>query len=47
MDAMHLLTYKIKQAWWTGMVTAVLFLDIEGTFPNVVPVKLVENLRKR
>jgi ribonuclease HI/exonuclease III len=46
-DAMHLLTYKIKQAWRTGMVTAVLFLDIEGAFPNAVPSKLVENLRKR
>jgi exonuclease III len=46
-DAMHLLTYKIKEAWRAGKVTAVLFLDIEGAFPNAVPSKLAQNLRKR
>jgi ribonuclease HI/exonuclease III len=46
-DAMHLLTYKIKEAWRAGKVTAVLFLDIEGAFPNAVPSKLTQNLRKR
>jgi hypothetical protein len=45
-DTMHLLTYKIKQAWWVGKVMAVLFLNIEGAFLNVVPARLVENLRK-
>jgi hypothetical protein len=28
-------------------VAAVLFLDIEGTFPNAVPERLIHNLRKR
>jgi hypothetical protein len=44
MDAMHLLTYKIKEAWRGGKVTAVLFLDIEGAFLNAVPSKLAQNL---
>jgi len=46
-DAMHLLTHKIKVAWRAGKVTLVLFLDIEGTFPNADPSRLVNNLRKR
>ena len=46
-DAMHLLTYKIKGAWRKGKVAAVLFLDIEGAFPNAVPSKLLHNLKKR
>ena len=31
----------------TLKVTSVLFLDIEGAFPNANPEKLVHNLRKR
>jgi hypothetical protein len=46
-DVLHLLTYKIKEAWWLGKITAVLFLDIEGAFPNAVPARLLQNLRKR
>ncbi len=46
-DAMHLLTYKIKSAWRKGLIASVLFLDIEGAFPNAVPSKLIHNLRKR
>ena len=45
-DAMHLLTLRIKAAWCAGKVAAVLFLDIEGAFPNAVPERLVHNLRK-
>ncbi len=45
-DALHLLMHKIKEAWQSGKVTAVLFLDIEGAFPNAVPSKLIHNLRK-
>jgi hypothetical protein len=45
-DAMHLLVLKIKAAWRKGKVVAVLFLDIEGAFPNAVPERLVTNLRK-
>jgi len=47
MDAMHLLTNKIKAVWRAGKVTLVLFLDIEGAFPNANLEKLVHNLRKR
>ncbi len=45
-DAMHLLTYRIKDAWHKGKVMSVLLLDIKGTFPNAVPEKLVHNMRK-
>ena len=44
---MHLLTHRIKSAWRKGQVAAVLFLDIEGAFPNAVPYKLKHNLNKR
>jgi len=44
---MHLLTNKVKAAWRAGKVTLVLFLDIEGAFPNANPEILVHNLRKR
>ena len=46
-DAVHLLTHKIKDAWRKRQVTAVLFLDIEGAFPNAVTHKLLHSLRKR
>jgi ribonuclease HI len=46
-DAVHLLVSKIKDAWRAGKVTAVLFLDIEGAFPNADNAQLVRNLRKR
>ena len=46
-DAVHLLTHKIKDSWRKKQVTAVLFLDIEGAFPNAVTSKLLHNMRKR
>ena len=46
-DAVHLLVHKIKNAWRQGEVSSVLFLDVEGAFPNAVPARLVHNLRKR
>jgi len=46
-DAMHLLALRIKAVWRAGKVAAVLFLDIEGAFPNAVPERIVHNLRKR
>ena len=46
-NAMHLLTLRIKAAWRAGKIAVVLFLDIEGAFPNAVPKKLIHNLRKR
>ena len=45
-DAMYLLTNRIKAVWRAGKVISVLFLDIEGAFPNANPEKLVHNLRK-
>ena len=35
-DALHMLLYKIKDAWCKRQVVSVLFLDIEGAFPNAV-----------
>ena len=46
-DAMHLLAHKIKASWRAGQVTSVLFLDIEGAFPNAVPSRLEHNMRRR
>jgi Reverse transcriptase (RNA-dependent DNA polymerase) len=46
-DALHMLIYKIKDAWQKKQVVSVLFLDIEGAFPNAVNERLVHNLRTR
>lgn len=46
-DAIHLLVSDIKNAWRTGKVKAVLFLDIEGAFPNADNAQLLRNLTKR
>ena len=46
-DAIHYLAYKIKDAWRKKQVTSVLFLDIEGAFPNAVNERLIANLTKR
>ena len=46
-DAVLLITHKIKSAWRQGNVSSILFLDVEGAFPNAVPARLVHNLRKR
>jgi hypothetical protein len=35
-DAIHLLVHRIKDTWRKQQVTAVLFLDIEGAFPNAI-----------
>jgi len=47
MDTMHVLAHSIKAAWRSWKVASVLFLDIEGAFPNAMPSCLVHNLRKR
>jgi hypothetical protein len=47
MDAIHLLVTKIKVAWHAKKVALVLFLDIEGAFPNMNPDWLVHNLKKQ
>ena len=46
-DAVHLLVHKIKDAWRKHQVTAVLFLDIEGAFPNAVMSRLLHSMKKR
>ena len=46
-DALHTLTYRIKDAWRKQQVASVLFLDIEGAFPSAVNDKLEHNLKKR
>jgi ribonuclease HI/endonuclease/exonuclease/phosphatase family metal-dependent hydrolase len=46
-DAIHLLVSDIKNAWRVGKVKAVLFLDIEGAFPNADNAQLLRNLTKR
>lgn len=46
-DAVHLVAHKIKSSWRQGNVTSVLFLDVEGAFPNAVPARLEHNLRRR
>lgn len=46
MDAVHLLMCKIKDAWHLDKVAAVLFLDIEGMFPNTISECLALNLSK-
>ena len=46
-DAVHLLVHRIKGEWRKGKVVAVLFLDIEGAFPNAVNRQLLNNLQSR
>ena len=46
-DSLHLLVDTIKAAWRCRQVISVLFLDVEGAFPNAVTSRLLHNLRKR
>lgn len=46
-DAIHYLVNKIKTAWREDQVVSVLFLDVEGVFPNAVTGRLIHNLKKR
>ena len=46
-DAIHYLTACIKRAWQKNEVVSVLFLDVEGAFPNAVTDRLIHNLKKR
>ena len=46
-DAVHYLISKIKAAWGEGKVASVLFLDVEGAFPNAVTDRLLHNLKRR
>lgn len=46
-DSIHLVINRIKSAWRQRKVAVMLFLDIEGVFPNAVNDCLLHNLRKR
>ena len=46
-DVMLLVTHKIKEAWRKGKVTAMLFLDIQGAFPNILKDQLIHNMHMR
>ena len=46
-DAIHYLVDKVKAAWGSKKVASILFLDVEGAFPNAVTDTLIHNLRKR
>jgi ribonuclease HI len=46
-DAISYLVQRIKKAWRGSQVASVLFLDVEGAFPNAVTDRLIHNLRKR
>jgi hypothetical protein len=46
-DSLHLLEETIKNTWRTKKVASVLFLDIEGAFPNAVTDQLLHNMKVR
>ena len=46
-DSMLLLTHSIKDAWRRKKVASILFLDVQGAFPNVVKETLLHNMRQR
>jgi ribonuclease HI/exonuclease III len=46
-DAIHYLVHRVKEAWRNNKVASVLFLDVEGAFPNAVTERLLHNLRRR
>jgi ribonuclease HI len=46
-DAIQVLVHRIKNEWRKGNVVSVLFLDIEGAFPNANNNQLLGNLTKR
>jgi hypothetical protein len=46
-DAVHYLVDKVCTAWRDNKVVSVLFLDVEGAFPNAVTTRLTHNLKRR
>ena len=46
-DSMLLLTHMIREKWRQKKVASVLFLDVQGAFPNVVKEVLIHNMRQR
>ena len=47
MDAMHLVTQKIKDTWRRKKMASILFLDIQVAFPNTVKEHLIHNVKSR
>ena len=47
LDAIHYLANRAKGMWRRHKVTAVLFLDIKGTFPNAITERLLHNICTR
>jgi hypothetical protein len=45
-DALHYLIHKVKEAWRENKVASILFLNVEGAFPNAVTDRLLHNLQK-
>lgn len=45
-NSLHLLEETIRNAWRSKKIASVLFLDIEGAFPNAVTGRLLHNMRK-
>ena len=46
-DLMLLMTHMIKESWRRKKVALVLFLDIQGAFPNIVKEVLIHNMRQQ
>lgn len=46
-DAIHYLVQKINLAWADNKVASVLFLDMEGAFPNAVTQKTTTKLQEK
>ena len=46
-DAVQYLVHRICETWQSNKVISVLFLDVEGAFPNAVTTQLIHNLKKR
>jgi ribonuclease HI/endonuclease/exonuclease/phosphatase family metal-dependent hydrolase len=46
-DAVQYLIHKICSTWRSNKVVSILFLDVEGAFPNAVTARLIHNLKRR
>ena len=46
-DTIHYLVHCIKGTWQKNDLASILFLDVEGAFPNAVTDRLLHNLRRR
>ena len=46
-DSMILMTHRIKEKWRRKKVVSVLFLDVQGAFPNIVKEVLIHNMHTR